>query len=155
MKEETKKFLYEDEVESNNDNINKSKRMTDNTDYNAMSPRDIIGSNTTAPFSPGVVYKDTSDNKGVFLSPFGGERRSYLQRTFGPMKQGSIRGSIFSLCAVAIGAGVLSLPYVLAQTGWILGSILIMVGALSGYFSMYMILMRSIETKCKNFSELA
>ena len=71
------------------------------------------------------------------------------------MEQGSIRGSIFALCAVAIGAGVLSLPYVLKMSGWVLGTILIIIGAVSGYFSMYMILVRSIETKCKNFSELA
>ena len=66
-----------------------------------------------------------------------------------------MRGSIFALCAVAIGAGVLSLPYVLAKNGWILGTILILIGAFSGYYSMEMILMRSIETNCKNFSELA
>ena len=59
------------------------------------------------------------------------------------------------MCAVAIGSGVLSLPYVLAQNGWILGTILIIIGAVSGYFSMQMILVRSIETKSKNFSELA
>jgi amino acid permease len=56
---------------------------------------------------------------------------------------------------VAIGAGVLSLPVVLKLNGWILGTLLIMVGAISGYYSMYMILVRSIDTKCKNFSELA
>ena len=56
---------------------------------------------------------------------------------------------------MAIGAGVLSLPYVLTLNGWILGTLLIILGAVSGYYSMYMILVRSIDTKCKNFSELA
>jgi amino acid permease len=56
---------------------------------------------------------------------------------------------------VAIGAGVLSLPYVLAECGWVLGTLLIIVGAVSGYFSMYMILIRSVQTGCKNFSELS
>lgn len=98
------------------------------------------------------MYKEF---KGGDLSPFGGTRKTYAQRTFGPMKQGSIRGSIFALCAVAIGAGVLSLPYVLKNNGWILGTLMIMVGAISGYYSMYMILVRSIENNCKNFSELS
>lgn len=71
------------------------------------------------------------------------------------MQQGSVRGSIFALCAVAIGAGVLSLPFVLNMNGAILGTLLIIIGAVSGYYSMYMILVRSIETKCKNFSELS
>jgi amino acid permease len=78
-----------------------------------------------------------------------------MERTFGPMHQGSVRGSIFALCAVAIGAGVLSLPYVLRMSGWVLGTILIIIGAVSGFFSMYMILVRSIENNCKNFSELS
>lgn len=82
-------------------------------------------------------------------------RKTFSQRTFGKMEQGSVRGSIFALCAVAIGAGVLSLPFVLRQSGWVLGTILIIIGALSGYFSMHMILVRSIETNVKNFSELA
>jgi amino acid permease len=56
---------------------------------------------------------------------------------------------------VAIGAGVLSLPLVLKMNGWVLGTLLIVIGAVSGYYSMYMILVRSIETNCKNFSELA
>ena len=60
------------------------------------------------------------------------------------MQSGSVRGSIFALCAVAIGAGVLSLPYVLKQVGWILGTILIIIGAVSGYVSMNMIIVRSI-----------
>jgi amino acid permease len=89
------------------------------------------------------------------LSPFGGTRRTFMKRTFGKMEQGSIRGSIFALCAVAIGAGVLSLPFVLKTNGAILGTILIMIGAISGYYSMEMILVRSIETRAKNFSELA
>lgn len=71
------------------------------------------------------------------------------------MQQGSVRGSIFALCAVAIGAGVLSLPYVLALCGWVLGTILIIIGAVTGYLSMYMIIVRSIETGCKNYSQLA
>jgi len=66
-----------------------------------------------------------------------------------------VRGSIFALCAVAIGSGVLSLPYVLKQNGWLLGIILILIGAFTGYVSMWMIIKRSIEYNCKNFSELA
>jgi amino acid permease len=71
------------------------------------------------------------------------------------MQQGSVRGSIFALCAVAIGSGVLSLPYVLATNGWLLGTLLILTGALTGCLSMYMIVNRSILTGSKNFSQLA
>jgi amino acid permease len=50
---------------------------------------------------------------------------------------------------------VLSLPYVLAICGWVLGTILIIIGAVTGYMSMWMIIRRSIENDCRNFSELA
>lgn len=95
------------------------------------------------------------DFRGGDLSPFNARRKTVWARAFGPMGEGSLRGSIFALCAVAIGSGVLSLPFVLKQNGFILGTILIMVGAISGYFSMHMILVRSIETGKKNYSELA
>ena len=103
----------------------------------SMSPNIKIQDNLVSPMSP-LNY-----------------RKNYFQRTFGKMNEGSVRGSIFALCAVAIGSGVLSLPYVLVKTGCVLGIILILIGAFSGYVSMWMIIRRSIENNCKNFSELA
>jgi amino acid permease len=44
---------------------------------------------------------------------------------------------------------------VLKINGCILGTALIIVGAISGYYSMEMILIRSLDTGSKNFSELA
>lgn len=150
MDQETKKFLFgseqDDQSRYDPKNINYSHRTTD---YSGV--HEISSSPLDKP-SPAFNYV----GKQADLSPFlGGQRRTFMERTFGPMEQGSIRGSIFALCAVAIGAGVLSLPYVLKMSGWVLGTLLIIIGAVSGYYSMYMILVRSIETKCKNFSELA
>ena len=51
------------------------------------------------------------------MSP-GADRRSLKDRTFSKLGKGSLRGSIFSLSASAVGAGVLSLPYVLKLCGW-------------------------------------
>lgn len=56
--------------------------------------------------------------------------RSWADRYFGSLAKGSMRGSIFALCSGAIGTGVLSLPYVLKINGWIIGTLLIFVGAL-------------------------
>lgn len=148
MDQETKKFLY----------------GSDNGDHSHYDPKNINYSHRTTDYSGHHEITSSPLNKPQYnyvgkqadLSPFlGGQRRTFMERTFGPMEQGSIRGSIFALCAVAIGAGVLSLPYVLKMSGWVLGTLLIIIGAVSGYYSMYMILVRSIETNCKNFSELA
>jgi hypothetical protein len=67
-------------------------------------------------------------NAAMDLSPISG-RRNFYQRAFGKLEKGSLRGSIFALCASAIGSGVLSLPYVLRLNGWVLGLIFIIVGA--------------------------
>lgn len=55
--------------------------------------------------------------------------RDCMDRYFGKLAKGSMRGSIFALCSGAIGTGVLSLPYVLKINGWIIGIVLIILGA--------------------------
>ncbi len=42
------------------------------------------------------------------------KKRGCWSRWFGPLTPGSMRGSIFALMQTALGAGILSLPYVLA-----------------------------------------
>lgn len=69
------------------------------------------------------------------MSPGSHDRRNFFGRSFSKMGKGSLRGSIFSLSACAIGAGVLSLPYVLALTGWVLGLSLIFIGAIAAIWS--------------------
>lgn len=58
------------------------------------------------------------------------QRRNFFNRAFGKLEKGSLRGSIFALCASAIGSGVLSLPFVLNLNGWVLGFIFIILGAI-------------------------
>lgn len=69
----------------------------------------------------------------MVLSP-GAERRNFTKRAFGKLGKGSLRGSIFALCASAIGSGVLSLPYVLRLNGWVLGLIFIIMGGFGTQF---------------------
>jgi amino acid permease len=71
------------------------------------------------------------------------------------LEKGSLRGSIFSLCASAIGSGVLSLPYVLGLNGWVLGLVFILVGAFAAAWSLFMIAESAIKVKVKNLSKLA
>ncbi len=52
------------------------------------------------------------------------------------MEEGSLRGSTFQLSAAALGSGVLSLPYVVADCGFVLGAIMICLGALAGALSL-------------------
>eukprot|EP00347_Sterkiella_histriomuscorum_P015975 403354980 len=66
-------------------------------------------------------------------------QRSFLNRTFGPLEKGSLRGSTFQLSAAALGSGVLSLPYVISQSGFLLGGFMIFIGAMAAVLSMLML----------------
>jgi hypothetical protein len=82
-------------------------------------------------------------------------RGSFYKRAFGKLEKGSLRGSIFALCASAIGSSVLSLPYVLRLNGWVLGAVFILVGAFAANWSLFMIAESAIKINVKNFSKLA
>ena len=81
-------------------------------------------------------------------------RKTFADRTFSKMEPGSLRGSIFSLCSAAIGAGVLSLPYVLVLNGWVIGICFIIIGALAADWSNCMLAQRAIEYKVPNYQKL-
>ncbi|CDW87213.1 UNKNOWN [Stylonychia lemnae] len=66
-------------------------------------------------------------------------QRSFLNRTFGPLGKGSLRGSMFQLSAAAIGSGVLSLPFVIAKSGFILGSLMIIIACIAAIISLLML----------------
>lgn len=106
-------------------------------------------------------YKEEADGdinvmetKGM-LSPGAMHRKNIFQRTFRKMDKGSLRGSIFALCSSAIGSGVMSLPYVLRQSGMALGLGLIVLGAISALWSLNMIIDTSVQHNIKNFTDLA
>ena len=65
-----------------------------------------------------------------------------------------MRGSIFALMATAIGAGVLSLPYVVKQSGLIVGCVNLIGGSLISYTSMRLLTWACWRTKCWNYSKL-
>lgn len=68
------------------------------------------------------------------------------------MEQGSVRGSIFSLCAVAIGSGVLSLPYVLALNGYVIGIFFLLIGGIASCWSLLLIIKGAMIANVKNYS---
>ena len=84
----------------------------------------------------------------------GAVRKTFYDRTFTKMDAGSLRGSIFALCSAAIGAGVLSLPYVLALNGWLIGLIFIFVGAIAANWSNKILAKRAVENNCPNYYSL-
>lgn len=82
------------------------------------------------------------------------ESRSYLERTFGEMGEGSIRGSIFTICSIAVGAGALSLPYVVSQLGWVLGGSMLTIAAFTSVWSLNIIVQCANRTQVMDYSKL-
>lgn len=70
------------------------------------------------------------------------------------MAPGSIRGSILTLMSIGIGAGALTIPYALALTGFILGSLILVVCAWLTLFTLRLVVESSIATGVRNYVDL-
>jgi len=77
----------------------------------------------------------------------------WYTRAFSPITPGSLRGSTFTLISSALGAGILSLPYMMKMTGLVLGSIFIILAALTALWSMYLLSKCSFRTNCTRYSD--
>ena len=90
----------------------------------------------------------------VMDSEFGSEKpqRTWSQRTFGPLHAGSMRGSIFTLAATAMGAGYLAIPRVLQLTGILLGLAIISFCGVLNYFSLNAVSRACFHAKVGHYS---
>lgn len=82
------------------------------------------------------------------------DKKTFMQRYFSKMEEGSLRSSIFNLMSCALGAGMLSLPFVLRVSGYALGSFLIILGGLVSFFGMIWLMKAHSLTNAATFSEL-
>ena len=104
----------------------------------------------------GVGDTDLQYKPGQFMmSPNAHMRRTFVNRTFSKLEKGSVRGSIFALCASAIGSGVLSLPYVFGLCGWGLGAIFMLLGATAAEISLRMLAHLAVTHNMPNYSKIA
>ena len=71
------------------------------------------------------------------------------------MEVGSVRGSIFALAASAIGSGVLTLPSVASDNGFLCALALVMMGSFGCYWSLYMLVQRARHHGLMNYSSIA
>lgn len=84
-----------------------------------------------------IVQKNIVDKSNDNTLPLKGEilpenedenkRRSFINKLFGPMEAGSIRGSIFNLVILSLGSGCLSLPKYIGETSLLMALILVIV----------------------------
>jgi amino acid permease len=97
---------------------------------------------------------DGSHTKNEGQTSFQVEYRTWLKRTFGPMKPGSVRASIFSLVSTSLGTGILALPFLFKTSGLALGLGFLVLGASVCFISLSMLSYCSFKTKEKEYSIL-
>jgi amino acid permease len=66
----------------------------------------------------------------------------------------TVSGSIYTLISTSIGTGVLGLPYSFYQSGIIISSCLLLIGALCAYFSMRVLMDVAFKVKKNNYAHL-
>lgn len=113
--------------------------------------------NRVISYLPGAQLKDSEQEEEVVkIEGVNDEngKRNLVERYFSKMEEGSLRASIFALINVALGAGILSLPYVLKQTGYVLGTILIMCGGATSFASNVCLTKAHAETNVNSYAEL-
>ena len=75
-----------------------------------------------------------------------------MQRKF---RAGGTSGSIFSLIAATLGSGTISFAYAIMVNGILLGSALIILGALISYYTGMLIVKVATETQCNRYEDFA
>jgi amino acid permease len=71
------------------------------------------------------------------------------------IRPGSTKSSIFALVIVCLGAGTLTIPYVIYENGFVLGPALILFGGLISSFTGYMIIFCVDQTNATCFEDIA
>ena len=107
----TKQFL------PHNDGVTISKHHSSSNLKLSLSKDDTSEDNNT--------NNNTSD--GLPLSEEIPQRRSFMNKLFGPMEAGSIRGSIFNMVILSLGSGCLSLPKYVGKTSLSLSIVMILI----------------------------
>jgi amino acid permease len=98
-------------------------------------------------------YISSSDRESRDTIQFGDikeeeiEKRSFLKRTFGKMNPGSLRGSIFNLCILSLGTGLLAIPQKIGYMSIVLSPIIIILSGLANYWSLNILVNMSIKFK--------
>lgn len=108
--------------------------------YGSLSVNGIkVGesSKTSGVVELGNTFQTLDDNRNLIsVGEINNGNIQTLQAKRPFYSPGSIKASVFTLFVAIVGAGMLSLPFALQQSGLILGSLLFILGAMASYFSL-------------------
>lgn len=113
--------------------------------YNAMNNGDSLQS-SNSPFL--VPYSPSKNKTGGMFTP------RFAARLMAKAQPGSMTSTIITLIVSIMGAGILSLPVVMKHAGVILGSIILALGGICAYFSLYILVTVATLTKHCSYQKL-
>ena len=82
------------------------------------------------------------------------EERTCIKRTFGKMNPGSLRGSIFNLCILSLGTGLLAIPQKIGYMSVILSPFVIILSGIANYWSLNILVNMSIKLNLKTYESI-
>ena len=82
------------------------------------------------------------------------DKRTWWKRTCGKMRPGSLRGSIFNICILSLGTGLLAIPQKIGYMTIILSPIIIILSGLANLWSLIILVNMCIKFKAKNYEDL-
>ncbi len=82
------------------------------------------------------------------------DKRSCLKRTFGKMNPGSLRGSIFNLCILSLGTGLLAIPQKIGYMSLVLSPIVIILSGLANFWSLNILVNKSIKFNLNTYESI-
>ena len=82
------------------------------------------------------------------------EQRSWVKRTCGKMNPGSLRGSIFNLCILSLGTGLLAIPQKIGYMSIILSPVIIILSGIANFWSLNILVNMNIKLKLKTYESI-
>jgi solute carrier family 36 (proton-coupled amino acid transporter) len=102
-----------------------------------------------------IPLKVKNENNEYILSTITYPSKSWTDRTFGKLRAGSVRSSIFTLASTAMGAGYLGTPKILKDSGVVLGSVIIILSGFLIYLSLLIVALCADEYKIYHYPSVA
>ena len=96
----------------------------------------------------GSDFDDTEENSKIL------RKKSWKERYFSQMNEGSLRGSVFALSSIAIGTGGFALPTRAVQIGLINQILLLIFGGVSAYYSLTCMINAAKNIEDKDYSRI-
>ena len=86
--------------------------------------------------------------------PKNNKDRPLYHRMFGKMDPGSLRGSIFNLCILSLGTGLLAIPQKFGYMGLLISPIIIILCGIANRWSLFILIDASIKYKIQNYENI-